>query len=49
MYPVLNIESVILHATNLFRFMEAALKNNFVVEHQHNEGIKDESDMNEGG
>jgi hypothetical protein len=30
MYPVLNIESVISHATNLFRFMEAAVRQGLV-------------------
>ena len=42
MYPVLNIENVIQHATNLFRFMEAAVRNGFASETPpSNQGIKD--------
>lgn len=44
MYPVLNIESVILHATTLFRFIEAAFRSGLASESQpSSEGIKDEN------
>ncbi len=45
MYPVINIESVITHATNLFRFMEAAVRQGLVVADgaPQNQGIKDEN------
>jgi hypothetical protein len=45
MYPVLDIEKVILHATNLFRFMEAALRNGLASEFHlpSNQGIKDDN------
>ena len=45
MYPVLNIESVISHATNLFRFMEAAVRQGLMTADAApaNQGIKDEN------
>jgi len=45
MYPVLNIESVISHATNLFRFMEAAVRQGLISADAAptNQGIKDEN------
>jgi hypothetical protein len=42
MYPILNIESVIQHATSLFRFLEAASRTGLANEaSSRNEGIKD--------
>jgi hypothetical protein len=45
MYPVLDIESVISHATNLFRFMEAAVRQGLMAADAGpaNQGIKDEN------
>jgi hypothetical protein len=45
MYPVINIETVITHATNLFRFMEAAVRNGLMAADAGpaNQGIKDEN------
>jgi hypothetical protein len=45
MYPVINIESVISHATNLLRFMEAAVRQGLVSADAApaNQGIKDEN------
>lgn len=45
MYPILNIESVISHATNLFRFMEAAVRQGLMAADTGpvNQGIKDEN------
>jgi hypothetical protein len=45
MYPVINIESVITHATNLFRFMEAAVRQGLIAADAAppNQGIKDEN------
>jgi hypothetical protein len=45
MYPVLNIENVISHATNLFRFMEAAVRQGLISGEAGpaNQGIKDEN------
>jgi hypothetical protein len=45
MYPVLDIESVISHATNLFRFMEAAVRQGLMAADAApaNQGIKDEN------
>ena len=44
MYPVLNIENLIQHATNLFRFMEAAIRNGLASEKTpSNQGIKDDN------
>lgn len=45
MYPVIDIESVITHATNLFRFMEAAVRQGLVATDAAppNQGIKDEN------
>jgi hypothetical protein len=45
MYPVINIESVITHATSLFRFMEAAVRQGLIATDAAppNQGIKDEN------
>jgi hypothetical protein len=45
MYPILNIESVISHATNLCRFMEAAVRQGLMAADTGpaNQGIKDEN------
>lgn len=43
MYPVTNIESVIQHATNLYRFLEAAMRNGLIPDQPRGEGIKDEN------
>lgn len=45
MYPVLNIDSVITHATNLFRFMEAAVRQGLMATDAGptNQSIKDEN------
>jgi hypothetical protein len=44
MYPVLNIENLIQHAKNLFRFMEAAIRNGLASETApSNQGIKDDN------
>ena len=42
MYPVLDIERVIIHANNLYRFMQAAVRNGLASESPPgNPGIKD--------
>jgi hypothetical protein len=41
MYPVLNIESAIIHATNLYRFLDAAARNGIQADNSTAEGLKD--------
>lgn len=44
MYPVLNIESVITHATNFFRFVEAAVRRGLGADSgPANQAMKDEN------
>lgn len=43
MYPVTNIENVIQHATNLYRFLDAAVRNGLIGEQSKPEGINDEN------
>lgn len=45
MYPVINIESVITHASSLLRFMEAAVRQGLIAADAGttNQGIKDEN------
>jgi hypothetical protein len=45
MYPIVNIENIIKHATNLYRFMEAAVRQGLITADPapSNPGIKDEN------
>ncbi|KAL3420608.1 fungal specific transcription factor domain-containing protein [Phlyctema vagabunda] len=42
MYPVVNIEHLIIHGTNLYEFIDAALRTGLVKPTGHGSGIKDE-------
>ncbi|KAH8770608.1 hypothetical protein BGZ57DRAFT_942737 [Hyaloscypha finlandica] len=45
MYPVVNIEQIIIHGTNLFDFMDAALRTNIANPNTPGKGVYDEQSL----